>query len=152
MHISILCLEKWHFPGGAPPVAQMVKKTAGMQETQVWSLGWKDPLEKGMATTPVFLPGESHGPRSLAGCSPRGHRAGHDWATDTFTFTNLWNARKYSLYLEKWGDLLQDNIANLWGRSRLKPDCLIPKTTFVLSTSAKPRGRAVFCPDWFEFQ
>ena len=27
---------------------------------------WKDPLEKGMATTPVFLLGESHGQRSLA--------------------------------------------------------------------------------------
>ena len=25
--------------------------------------------------TPVFLPGESHGQRSLVGCSPRGHRA-----------------------------------------------------------------------------
>ena len=35
---------------------------------QVWSLGLKDPLEVGMATTPVFLPGESHGQRSLAGC------------------------------------------------------------------------------------
>ena len=36
-----------------------------------------------MAThTPVFLPGESHGQRSLVGYSPRGHkRAGHDWAT-----------------------------------------------------------------------
>ena len=30
-----------------------------MQETQVWSLGEEDPLEKEMATTPVFLPGES---------------------------------------------------------------------------------------------
>ena len=27
-----------------------------------------------MTTTPVFLPGESHGQRSLAGCSPRGHK------------------------------------------------------------------------------
>ena len=25
---------------------------------RVQSLGWKDPLEEGMATTPVFLPGE----------------------------------------------------------------------------------------------
>ena len=25
----------------------------------VQSLGWEDPLEKGMATHPVFLPGES---------------------------------------------------------------------------------------------
>ena len=28
--------------------------------------GWEDPLEEEMAT-PVFLPGESHGQRSLAG-------------------------------------------------------------------------------------
>ena len=27
--------------------------------------GWEDPLEEGMATTPVFLPGESHGQSSL---------------------------------------------------------------------------------------
>ena len=31
-------------------------------------------LEEGMAPTPVFLPGESHGQRSLAGYSPRGHK------------------------------------------------------------------------------
>jgi len=29
-----------------------------MQETWVRSLGWEDPLEKGMATTPKFLPGK----------------------------------------------------------------------------------------------
>ena len=46
-------------------VAQMVKSSPAMWETQVQSLGWEDPLEKGMATTPVFLPGESHGQRSL---------------------------------------------------------------------------------------
>ena len=32
----------------------------------------KDPLEEEMATHSVFLPGESHGQRSLAGCSPWG--------------------------------------------------------------------------------
>ena len=37
-------------------------------------MGWEDPLEEGMATTPVFLPGESHGQRSLVGCSPGGHK------------------------------------------------------------------------------
>ena len=45
----------------------MVKNLPAMQETQVPSLGLEDPLEKGMATTPVFLPGESHGWRNLAG-------------------------------------------------------------------------------------
>ena len=47
--------------------------TASMQEVQetwVSSLGEEDPVEKGMATHPVFLPGESHGRRSLVGHSP----------------------------------------------------------------------------------
>ena len=34
------------------------------------SLSQKDPLEEGMATTPVFLPRKSHGQRSLADYSP----------------------------------------------------------------------------------
>ena len=37
-----------------------------MQEIQVRSLGQEDTLEKGMAT-PVFLPEEFHGQRSLVG-------------------------------------------------------------------------------------
>ena len=64
-------------------VAQMVKNPPAMWETWVWSPGWVDPLEEGMATTPVFLPGESHGQRNLAGCSPWGHKeVGHDWMTE----------------------------------------------------------------------
>ena len=35
---------------------------------------WEDPLEEGMATHSVFLPGESHGQRSLAGHSPWGRK------------------------------------------------------------------------------
>ena len=33
-----------------PRVAQMVKNLPAVQETQVQSLGWEDPLKKGMAT------------------------------------------------------------------------------------------------------
>ena len=33
-------------------------------------MGWEDPLEEEMATTPVFLPGESHGQSNLEGYSP----------------------------------------------------------------------------------
>ena len=32
-----------------------------MQETWIQSLGWKDPLVKGMATHSIILPGEFHG-------------------------------------------------------------------------------------------
>ena len=43
-----------------------------MWEIWVQSLGQEDPLEKGMLPTPVFMPGESHGQRSLAGYRPWG--------------------------------------------------------------------------------
>ena len=50
-------------------VAQMVKNLSAVQETWVRALGQEDPLEEIMAT-PVFLPGEFHGQRSLEGYSP----------------------------------------------------------------------------------
>ena len=52
------------FPGGSE-----IKCLPAMRETWVRSLDPEDPLEKVMAT-PVFLPGESHGRRSLVGYSP----------------------------------------------------------------------------------
>ena len=48
--------------------------SVGDIEVRVRSLGEEDPLEKGMGTTPVFLPGEFHGQRSLVGYSPWGHK------------------------------------------------------------------------------
>ena len=53
---------------GASLVAQTVKNLPAMWETWIQSLGWEDPLEE--EPIPVFLPGESHGQRSLAGYSP----------------------------------------------------------------------------------
>ena len=61
---------------GASLIAQSVKNLPAMQETQVQFLGREDPLEEGRAThTAVFLPGESHGQRSLAGYSPWGRKS-----------------------------------------------------------------------------
>ena len=56
-------------------VAQKVKNLPAIQETQVQSLGHEDLLEKkGMATPPVFLPGEFYGQRSLVGYSQWVHK------------------------------------------------------------------------------
>ena len=58
------------FPGGSDG-----KESACNQETWVQSLVWEDPLEKGIAPIPLFLPGESHGQRSLEGYwSPWTHK------------------------------------------------------------------------------
>ena len=51
-------------------VAQTVKCLFTMRETRVRSLVWEDLLGKKMATHSIFLPGKSHGWRSLVGCSP----------------------------------------------------------------------------------
>ena len=45
---------------------------------QVWSRKWQP--------TPVFLPGEPNGQRSLVGYTPRGHSVRHDWETEQSQF------------------------------------------------------------------
>ena len=53
-------------------MTQQVKNLPAVQETQetrIQSLGQEDPLEEEKQTTWVFLPGESHGQRSLVGYS-----------------------------------------------------------------------------------
>ena len=52
----------------------MVKNLPAVQEIWVQSLGWEDSWRRAWQPTPVFLPGESHGQRSLVGYSPRGHK------------------------------------------------------------------------------
>ena len=58
-----------------PLMASLVTPTVKhLPATEIWvqTLGQEEPLKKGMATTPVFLPGEFHGQRSLVGYSPWG--------------------------------------------------------------------------------
>ena len=50
----------------------MVNNLPATQETWVQSLCWENPLEKEWQPTPVFLSGEFHGQRRLAGYSPWG--------------------------------------------------------------------------------
>ena len=53
-------------------MAQWVKNLLEMQETQVPSLGWEDPLEKEITTHSSTLAWKSHGQRNLEGYSPWG--------------------------------------------------------------------------------
>ena len=68
--------------------------------------GQEDPLEKAMATQPVFLPGEIYGQRSLLGYSPRGcedldttERLTH---THTHTHTHI-NQKEFVMEIGKLG-------------------------------------------------
>ena len=69
----------------------MVRNLLTLQETWVRFLVWvrKIPWRKEWQPTPVFLPGEFYGQRSLVGYSSRGHKkVRHDWATNILTFTD----------------------------------------------------------------
>ena len=63
-------------------VAQMVKNLPAMQETQVQSLGWEDPLEEGMATHSSILAWRFPGTEEPGGLQSMGSpRVRHDWVT-----------------------------------------------------------------------
>ena len=63
-------------------MAQMVKNVPAMRENWVCSLGWEDTWRREQLSTPVFLPGEFHGQRSLAGdIQPKGSQS-WTWLSD----------------------------------------------------------------------
>ena len=55
-------------------MTQTVKHPSTMRETRVRDLGWEDPWRRKWQSTPVLLPGKSHGQRSLVGYSPWGSK------------------------------------------------------------------------------
>ena len=75
----------WHiftiFPGGSDG-----KESAYQCRRcqRCWFYPWvgKIPWRRALQPPPVFLPGESHGQRSLAGYSPWSGRVRHDWVTE----------------------------------------------------------------------
>ena len=71
-------------------VAQTVKNLPAMQQTQVWSLGMEEPLQKGMATHSNILAwrfSRTEVPNWLQ--SMGSQRVRHDWATNT-QVQSLW--------------------------------------------------------------
>ena len=68
-------------------VVQIVKNLPAMWETWVWSLGWEIPGKRVWQPTPLFLPGEFHGQRSLVGYSPWGCKESD--TTEQLTHTHI---------------------------------------------------------------
>ena len=69
--LSVCCCVRLFW---ASLVAQMVKSLPAMQETQVPSWVRKIPWRREWQLTPVLLPGEFHGQRSLVGFTPWGSK------------------------------------------------------------------------------
>ena len=68
-------------------MAQTVKRLPAMQETQVQSLGWEDPLEKEMATHSSTLAWKIPWTEEPGGLQSMGlQRVRHGWATSLSLF------------------------------------------------------------------
>ena len=75
---SSLCIYR------ASLVAQMVKNLPAMQETLVWFLGQKDPLEEGMTIHSSILAWRIPWTEEPGGLQSMGsQRVGYDWVTNT---------------------------------------------------------------------
>ena len=94
-------------------VAQLVKNLPAMRETWVWSLGWKDPLEKGMTTHPSILTW-----RILWSVWSIGsQRVRHDRATFTFFLENqMINSNKYWSQLDQTESSIEEKCLELIDR------------------------------------
>ena len=119
------------FPDGS--VVKNPPATQEMQETRVRSLGQEDPPEKEMAAPPAFLPGKSHGWRSLAGCSP--------WGLKESDMTEHALGQRPDTKLTSWGhihnvtpiDCISHIILKMGQPSTLSPQFLTTSVSFTES-------------------
>ena len=91
-------LFKEHLDKRTSLVAHVVKNLPAMQETQIPSLGWEDPLEKEMAAHSSILGWRIPWTEEPGGLQSTGsQRVGHDWATSPSpspSYSETWKFRK----------------------------------------------------------
>ena len=81
--------------------AQTVKNLPAMKETNVWSLGGDDSLEKGIVTHSSVLAWRSPWTEKPVGLQSMGQRTTHDWATNTVNLlSNFLKGKGYSARLK----------------------------------------------------
>ena len=108
-------------------VAQTVKNLPATQES--WFDLWvgKIPWKREWLPTPVFLPGEFHGQRSLVGYNPWGRKeSGHEWVTNTqkLKYENHIvklhvEIRSSSLYSYRWVHRKHESVSRVFSCTML---------------------------------
>ena len=115
-------------------VAQRLKCLPGMRETRVRSLGWEDPLEKGMATHSSTLAWRIPWGRSLVGYSPWGRKESD--TTERLHFISL-NLRGFHICSVLWRNSLSFHVSKLsfkcilFDIQYIHRKCLVLKVPFI---------------------
>ena len=87
----------------------------------------KIPWKREWLSTPVFLPGEFHGQRSLVGYNPWSRKeSGHDWVTNTQKLKSAnhivklyLETRSSSLYSYRWVHRKHESVSRVFSRTML---------------------------------
>ena len=110
----------------------------------------KIPWRRKWQPTPVFLPGESHGWRSLVGCRPWGVKE-LDMAEHTHTHTDTHTGLKYSSrYLTQQKDLQFESQEGSFPRADGRKDlkCLQPFSSLKLESRFVCSSYRFLLPEW----
>ena len=101
----------------------------------------KIPQRKKWQPTPLFLPGESHGQRSLVGYSPLGHKESDTTAETQHGYTLcILEARKFDSFFNEVSVVLKKKCSD---------ECLFPKVLPVNQPrESQGWGSLVGCPLW----
>jgi len=106
---DVLLLKIFCFPcgsNGKEPACQC-RRLKRREFPWVGKISWR----RAWQSIPVFLPGKSHGQRSLAGCSPWGHkRVGHNLVTKQQHTVDLWITSHYMPFLLKYMMMKTDRV------------------------------------------
>ena len=102
------------FPGdasGKEPACQNRRRKRCRFNPRVGKIPWR----RAWQSTPVFLPGESHGQRSLAGYGPQGHRVGYDRNDLTHT-QKLYTPFPFKSYWRDFSLVVKLSLKGSWER------------------------------------
>ena len=100
------------FPGGASG-KESTCQFRRFKRCQFYPWVWKFPWRRKWQSIPVFLPGESHGPRSLAGYSPWGHKE-----SDTTKQLNMHtHTHTHKFILEQWARIVLQRKCGVLSKS-----------------------------------
>ena len=120
-------------------MAHMVKNLPSTQETQIQSLGWEDPRRRKWQPTPVFLPGKSHGERSLAGHSAWGRKES-DPTEHTHHRAHAKSLSRVQLSATPWTAAHQAPLSMAFSRQEYWSGLLFPSPEDLTNPGIKPES------------
>ena len=121
-------------------LAQLVKNLLAVRETWVWSLGWEDPLEKGMATHSSTMTWRIPWAVESMGLQ----RVGYDW--ETFSF--LPGSQRIACCGEKLPHIW---LSGVGGKEKQEGNWVVPMTTTQGEFSFIWTNHLAFC-DYFSLK